>query len=94
MAGNDNRSPHLPEMSGGIVQVIGEVLVDHGLRNLRTFVPSFRTSNFVPDEESRVSWYPFGDSISTVVIRVEKGGANDGVLGDNPVDISWIALGD
>lgn len=85
------RSTHLPEMSGGEVEVTGEVIVDHQLRNLQTFVPSFKTNNFVPNEEGKVGWYVLEGS--KVVIRVEKTGTNDGVLGDSTMTVSWIALG-
>ena len=85
------KSPHIPEMAGGEVEVIGEAVVRHGVRDLQTFVPGFMTNNFVPNEESSVSWYRYDNK--RVVIRVEKGGTNDGLLGTNAMTISWIALG-
>lgn len=90
-------STHLPSVAGGVEPVIGEAIVDTGLRKLRTVLVSFKAPNFPLDEESKVSWYPVpGESLTTVriVIRVEKGGANDGLLGTNLVQISWLALGE
>ena len=84
-------SSHIPEFSGGEVEVVGEAIVEHGLREVQAFVPAFKTSNFVADEEGKVSHYAL--TPTKEVIRVEKTGANEGVLGDNPVIISWMALG-
>jgi hypothetical protein len=90
-----SRSSHLPGISGGIVTVTGEAIVDTELRYIKSFVPSFNMNNFVPDEESKLSWYALpGSQTQQIVIRVEKGGANDGLLGTNPVQISWLAIGE
>ena len=89
-------STHLPGIAGALERVTGEIVVNTGLRSIRTFVATFQTQNFIPGEESILSWY-FPDPLAEpgkVVIRVEKGGANHGLLGDSEVVVSWLALGD
>jgi len=88
------KSTHLPEVAHGTVTVTGEAVVETGLRNLKSFQPSFKGSNFAADQESKVSWYQIPGMVSKVVVRVEKGGANEGLLGTNPVVINWTAMGD
>ena len=88
------KSTHLPEVAHGEVTVTGEAVVDTGLRNLKSFSPSFQMSNFAADQERKISWYKYAGSVSKVVVRVEKGGANEGLLGTNPVVINWTAMGD
>ena len=89
-------STHIPALSGAIVEVIGEAVIDTGLREIQTFVCSYQKQNFVPDEEALVSWYLMPKeerSTQRVVIRTEKGGANAGLLGTNLVKIAWLATG-
>ncbi len=91
------KSPHIPGLAGGIETVNGELTVDTGIRRLRSVVVQMNEPNIVPDEESEVSWFLFDDPPNTtqkIVLRVEKGGANHGLVGDSPVQVSWIALGD
>lgn len=88
------KSPHLPEVAGATETITGEIIVDTGLREIQSFVATFQTTNFVPDEESLLSWYPLpGGTPAQMVIRVEKGGVNHGLLGTNPIKVSWLALG-
>lgn len=87
------KSTHLPSVSGGMLIVTGEAVIDPELRELQTFVPAFKTSNFVPNQEGKLSWYPLPGDESRIVIRVEKTGTNDGLLGTNPIAVSWFALG-
>jgi hypothetical protein len=87
-------SMHIPWVSGGEVVVVGEHTVDTGLRELQTFLATFNIRNFLPDEESNLTWYQVeGTNPVQVVLRLEKGGINDGDLGTNPVPVSWFALG-
>jgi len=89
------RSPHLPNVSGNFETVIGELVVDTELRNIRSFVATFVASNFAADQESKISWYTLPNmQPGKMIIRIEKGGVNDGMLGTNPVRVSWLALGD
>jgi hypothetical protein len=87
----------LPGLAGGIEPVIGEAIIDTGLREVQSFVASMNINNFVPNAESKVGWYflPKDTRITQrVVLRVEKGGDNDGVLGTNEIQVSWIAMGE
>ena len=90
------RSRHMPEFAGNIESVTGELVVESGLREIQTVTLNIVTSNFVANEESKVSWYQdetIAERRGAFIIRVEKGGSNDGVVGDSPVQISWMALG-
>jgi len=92
-------STHIPNMSGGVVTVVGEEIVDTNLRVVQTFQATFKANNFVPNEEAKVSWYLMPSdrakhTTQRVVIRVEKSGTNDGLLGTNETQISWLALGE
>jgi hypothetical protein len=54
-------------------------------------------NNFVANQEGKVCWYflPKDTRITQrVVLRVEKSGNNDGVLGTNEIQVSWIAMGE
>lgn len=86
-------SPHIPGLSGGLEKVTAELVVETGLRDIQTVIATLNESNIVPDEEATVSWYPLSGSTSKIVLRVEKGGANSGTLGDSEVTVSWLALG-
>ncbi len=93
-------STHIPGLAGSLVEVNGEAIVDTGLKAIQTATVTLNETNIVADEESHVSWYPLDGKDargnpkgSKIVIRVEKGGANHGVLGDSDVIVSWIALG-
>jgi hypothetical protein len=88
------KSSHIPELAGAIETITGEIVVDTGLRDIQTFVATFKSTNFVPDQESLLSWYPLPNGQpGQMVIRVEKGGVNHGLIGTNPVNVSWMALG-
>lgn len=88
------KSKHIPEMAGGILNVTGELEIDTQLRDLQSFVVGPATTNFLPDEEQNVTWmYSRPPSKRYVTIRVEKGGTNDGDLGDSAFPVSWIAIG-
>jgi len=90
-------SPIIPGVSGGIEPVIGEAIMDTGLRDVQSFVATFQMSNFVAHQESKLSWYFLPKDARTtqrVVLRVEKGGSNEGLLGTNEVQVSWIAIGE
>ncbi len=87
-------STHLPETAGAIESVTGEKVIDTGLRDLQTFQATPAVANFVPDAEQNVTWYFTNPpSRRLVTLRVEKGGINDGNLGTNPFDVSWMAIG-
>lgn len=88
------KSTHLSEMAGDIVDVTGELEIDTELRDLQTFQATPAVNNFIPDEEQNVTWY-FSrlPSRRHVTLRVEKGGINDGNLGDSPFPVSWMAMG-
>lgn len=92
------KSTHLSEMAGATEAVIGELIVDTGLRDIQSCVASFNETNFVPDEEQFVSCYRLKsvkpeEPASKIVIRVEKGGANSGTLGDTVIKVDWLAIG-
>lgn len=86
-------STHLPGLAGALETVTGEMIVDTGLKDIQTVVVTPNETNIVPDEEATVSWYPLPESSSKIVLRVEKGGANSGIVGTNPFKVSWLALG-
>lgn len=84
------------EMAAGTTSVTGEEQVDSGLLNgIRAVQLTLSGNNFSPDAESKASWYQLDPETnpSKFIIRVEKGGTNDGVLGTDPVSISWVAVG-
>ncbi len=93
-------STHIPGLAGSLVEVNGELIVETGLKAIQTAGAWLNERNIVADEESHVSWYPL-DGFDTrgnpkgskIVLRVEKGGANHGLLGDSDIMVSWIAMG-
>lgn len=88
------KSNHLSETAGDIIDVTGELEIDTELRNLQTFNATPAVANFVPDAEQNVTWYfSRPPSRRFVIIRVEKGGINDGNLGTNAFPVSWSAFG-
>ncbi len=89
-----HKSTHIPELAGDIETVTGEKIIEPGVRNIQSFLVNPAVNNLVPDEEQNVTWY-FTNPPSRrfVTLRVEKGGVNDGNLGTNPFDVSWIAMG-
>ena len=88
-------STHIPGVAGDEITVTGDARVDTGLARITTVVTGLNESNIVPDEEASVSWYQRDvDPPGTIILRVEKGGANSGTLGDSPVQVSFIALGE
>ena len=90
-------STHLPEVAGGIESINGEGIVNTGLRNIRTVSCVLQASNLVSNEEGKVCWYPYqwdSPGPKRIVIRVEKTGTNDSVLGDSAINVAWLALGD
>jgi hypothetical protein len=92
---NPNLSTHIPGLSRGVTEVVGELQVDSGLKTIRAVTITFNESNLVANEESKLSWYRLADALpGYFVIRVEKGGSNEGVLGTNSVKVSWIAEGE
>ena len=92
---NPNLSTHIPGLSRGTKTVIGELQVESGLRNIRAVALTFNESNLVANQESKLSWYRLADALpGDFIIRVEKGGSNEGVLGDNPIKVSWVAEGE
>lgn len=90
----DPRSTHIPEFAGGLVAVTGEAIINTTLRNIRTVTAVFAENNFVANEEGKVSIYPLPNVNGSLVVRVEKTGTNDGVVGDSSVDIWWSAVGE
>lgn len=89
-----HKNTHIPELAGAIETVTGTLIVEPGVRDLQSFTVSFAHNNFLPDEEAHVTWFfTNAGSRRFVTIRLEKGGLNDGVLGDNPTQVSWIAIG-
>jgi len=87
-------STHLPEVAGEITYVTGEAVIETGLRQpIQACVASFAVNDFIADQEGKISCHPLASDPTKIVIRVEKVGTNDGVLGDNKVLISWIAIG-
>jgi len=90
-----SRSTHMPNVSGNTEMVTGEIVVDTELRSIRSFVATFVTSNFAADQESKLSWYQLPNMApGKMIIRVEKSGSNEGLLGTNPIQVNWIAIGD
>lgn len=76
------------------VPVTGELVIDTGLKELRTFQASLQ-SDVVANEESTVSWEIYDTSTSVKVkVKTWKGGTAHGTAGDNEVLVSWFALGD
>jgi len=86
-------STHLPEVAGEFVYVTGETVIQTGLRNIQAAVASFAVDDFTADEESKISCHVYAADPTKIVVRVEKGGSNEGTLGDNSVLISWMAFG-
>lgn len=83
-----------PRTVAGMTEVNGEEQVDTGLTyGIQAVALSIMASNLSPDGESKVSWYQLEPSAhpERFIIRVEKSGTNEGLLGDNPVMVSWIA---
>jgi len=89
-----DRDSHRPEESHKIIDVTGEVVVETQLRNVVGASVAFVKNDFAANEEGKVSWYRYGNSLSQIVVRVEKTGTNEGVLGDNMVQINVRAWGE
>jgi hypothetical protein len=85
------RSSHQPNEWVGELTITGEAVVRTDLSRIKHVSLSFKLDNFSPNEESKLSWYPYAPEIGAFVIRVEKGGSNEGSLGDNPVVVSYRA---
>lgn len=93
-------STHIPGIAGTLTEVNGEAVVDTKLKAIQTVVSTLNIQNMVSDQEAFANWYPLDgfDSRgnikgSKIVLRVEKGGANHGLLGTTDVNVSWIAVG-
>jgi len=89
-----NANPRIPAIMGGIIEVTGEEQLDTNFSfGVASVAVSIMANNLSPNEESKVSWYQLDaeEEPSKFVVRVEKGGSNEGILGDNPVMVSWIA---
>lgn len=91
MAGN--ASDFIPGLASGTQGVTGELRIDTGLARVKDVVAMINESNISPDEESVVSWYQQDADAEPglITLRVEKGGANHGTLGDTEVQVSWVA---
>ena len=90
-----NLSTHIPGISRGVVTVTGELQIDSGLKSINSVALTFNESNLVANEESKLTWYRLTDALAgDFIIRVEKGGSNEGVLGTNPVKVAWTAEGE
>lgn len=88
-------STHLPQVSGDIVNVLGTLDVDTGLRDLQTASVNLMGA-LVANEEATVTWekLPLVDGATQMIrIRVYKGGTGSGTLGDTSMPVSWSALG-
>jgi hypothetical protein len=86
-------STHLPEFAGELILMTGETVVASGLREIQSASATLALSDFTANEESKVSIRIDSSDQTKLIIRVEKGGSNEGTLGDNEVPVFWMALG-
>jgi hypothetical protein len=89
------KSTHVPEMSGGIAEVTGELIIDTELRELQTVVATLATA-VVANEESDVAVELLPQTAGAtqkVKLLVTKGGTNHATAGDSAVNVHWLALG-
>jgi hypothetical protein len=93
MSNSQYQVTHMPEVAAGVVEVNGESVVETGLRNVASVVLTYNETNFVPNEEGLLSWYHLTPNSSKIVIRTEKTGTGSGTLGDTPMSVSFIAIG-
>jgi len=87
------KNSHIPEVSGDIVEVTGELLVDTGLRKVQSFTTSLATTSTGTEA-----------SVNGVLQPQEPGGsqklllqvwAADGATpGAAAVNVAWTALGE
>lgn len=87
--------PPAPFFAGTVI-VNGEEQIVSGLYRVSNVFLTMSGSNISPDGESKLSWYQLDptNEPGKFVIRVEKSGANDGILGDQPISVSWMAVGE
>jgi len=86
-------STHLPEVAGEFVEVNGEAIIETGLRDIQAATASPAVTDFTANEEAKVSCRKDPTNSSRLIIRVEKSGSNEGILGDSAITVGWIAFG-
>lgn len=94
---NDNRSQHLPGVSGGIESVTGTLVVNTGLKDVQAIHATLLT-DVAANEEAHVTvelTEPTAGSggLYQATLKVWKGGTASGDAGDSAVDVSWMAFG-
>lgn len=88
----DNKSTHLPEVSGNIAAVTGSLVVDTGLTQIQTLVAALAEDSSATEAIVTIEAgeRPAGGTIPATI----KVWAVDGVTpGAAAVNVGWLALG-
>lgn len=87
------KNTHLPEVSGGVALVTGNLIVDTGLRNLQTVVATLGAVAVAT--EATVSVVP--EAIvpgATAKVKLYVWNADGATPGASEVAVRWLAIGE
>ncbi len=90
-------SSHLPGIAGATESFTDSLIVDTKLLRLQSFTATLKAASVTANEESIVHWElePLvSGATQKIKLFVVKGGTAHGTVGDTPVDVSWIAIGE
>jgi len=86
-------STHLPEVSGGIATVTGSLVIETGLRKIKTIVATLGAAPIATDATVAVTLIepPAGGKYKATLQVVNADGVTPGVTA---TPVHWLALGD
>jgi len=86
---------HMPEFAQGVAALPNAcvLVVDTGLRNLKSAAVSMKRDTITANEESHAI-VNFTEGSPKITIKVYKGGTASGTIGDSACNVAWMAVGE